>query len=437
MSRSLASLAHGLAVAPSAADALRSLAEALADVDRYAQLALIQCDERQAMLTERVIARTSGIDAKRIDTTIDHLPTRERTLIANGGQFIDFGDKSDEYARLLHLPAIGEAGWLSIRGLIYDGGLAGLLVIHEPRKMFGMRTTERVAPAVSLFELAYLRLRERDARMEAVETLEHLAQRVHGEYERKFAALEARLREASTDPGAADRARIVELEKQLVNAGEDVRKTHRRAEAVEATVTSAVAELEKAHVELHRRSEQLRQRTRTLYLLDRVLTLDRITDDPRRLAEGLIALVGDDMQAHRCSLMLRTADTTSLYLAASRGLDPAFTEGLCVPIGQGVAGKVAATREPILVQDVAHAKDHPLLHDELFTTGSFISFPLVYHNELLGVVNLSNRAQRGVFVEEDIDRVRLLGSVIALVAAHSRLNERLVQSISLHSAPAA
>jgi GAF domain-containing protein len=86
---------------------------------------------------------------------------------------------------------------------------------------------------------------------------------------------------------------------------------------------------------------------------------------------------------------------------------------------------------------VAHAKDHPLLHDELFTTGSFISFPLVYHNELLGVVNLSNRAQRGVFVEEDIDRVRLLGSVIALVAAHSRLNERLVQSISLHSAPAA
>src|SRR6185436_4882977 len=153
-----------------------------------------------------------------------------------------------------------------------------------------------------------------------------------------------------------------------------------------ATVTSAVGELEKAHVELHRRSEQLRQRTRTLYLLDRVLTLDRITDDPRRLAEGLIALVGDDMQAHRCSLMLRTSDTTSLYLAASRGLDPAFTEGLCVPIGQGVAGKVAATREPILVQDVAHAKEHPLLHDELFTTGSFISFPLVYHNDLLGVV---------------------------------------------------
>jgi putative methionine-R-sulfoxide reductase with GAF domain len=437
MSRSLASLAHGLAVAPSAADALRSLAEALADVDRYAQLALIQVDERQAMLTERALARPSGIDTKRIDTTIDHLPTRERTLIANGGQFIDFGDKSDEYARLLHLPAIGEIGWLSVRGLVYDGGLAGLLVIHEPRKMFGMRTTERVAPAVSLFELAYLRLRERDARMEAVETLEHLAQRVHGEYERKFAALEARLREASTDPGAADRARIVQLEKQLVNAAEDVRKTHRRAEAVEATVTSAVAELEKAHVELHRRSEQLRQRTRTLYLLDRVLTLDRITDDPRRLAEGLIALVGDDMQAHRCSLMLSTADTVSLYLAASRGLDPAFTEGLCVPMGQGVAGKVAATREPILVQDVAHAKDHPLLHDELFTTGSFISFPLVYHNELLGVVNLSNRAQRGVFVEEDIDRVRLLGSVIALVAAHSRLNERLVQSISLHSAPAA
>ena len=45
----------------------------------------------------------------------------------------------------------------------------------------------------------------------------------------------------------------------------------------------------------------------------------------------------------------------------------------------GVAGKVAATREPILVQDVTEVRDHPLLKDEYFTSGSFISFPLVYH----------------------------------------------------------
>jgi GAF domain-containing protein len=92
---------------------------------------------------------------------------------------------------------------------------------------------------------------------------------------------------------------------------------------------------------------------------------------------------------------------------------------------------VASTREPLLVRDVSEAKNHPLLRDQYFTTGSFISFPLVYHDELVGVVNLANRAMHGVFSEEDVDRVRLLGLVIALVASNARLPERLVEALSV------
>jgi GAF domain-containing protein len=94
-----------------------------------------------------------------------------------------------------------------------------------------------------------------------------------------------------------------------------------------------------------------------------------------------------------------------------------------------VAGLVATSREPILVSDVTHTKGHPLLRDQYFTTGSFISFPLVYRDELVGVVNLANRAQHGVFVEEDVDRVRLLGLVIALIASNARLPERLDEAL--------
>jgi signal transduction protein with GAF and PtsI domain len=130
-------------------------------------------------------------------------------------------------------------------------------------------------------------------------------------------------------------------------------------------------------------------------------------------------------------LMLKTPDGEALYIAATRGVAPGVTEGSRVAIGHGVAGGVAATREPLLVRDVADAKSHPLLRDQYFTTGSFISFPLVYRNELVGVVNLANRAQRGVFVEEDVDRVRLLGLVIALVASHARLPDRLGETLSV------
>jgi signal transduction protein with GAF and PtsI domain len=168
-----------------------------------------------------------------------------------------------------------------------------------------------------------------------------------------------------------------------------------------------------------------------LYLIDRVLSLDASTDDPRQLVDGLLSLVGDDMQAQRCSVMLRTRDEGWLYLAAARGIAPGVAEGSRIRIGDGVAGRVAASREPLLVRDVGEAKQHPLLRDQYFTTGSFISFPLVYHENLVGVVNLTNRAMYGVFGEEDVERVRLLGLVIALVASRARLPERLGEMLSV------
>lgn len=430
--RTLASLAQSLSVATDIDSALVGLAESLAELDRFAQLAWVRFDTRRAMMRERVLASTAGATRATLDTTLDHLPNRERTAITGGGQFVDFGDASDEYARLFGLATPDGGGLLAVRGLRFDGALSSLLVLYEPRKIFGTRTSERFAPAAALFELAQARFLEHEARGEAERTLEEITQRLHDEYEKKLASLEEKLLRASGEFAAgADPARVIQLERELAQATEDARRTQKRADAVEATVSSAVEQLEIAHIELHRRSEQLRQRTRTLYLIDRVLTLDNTTDDPRQLADGLLALVGDDMHSQRCSLLLRAPEEGFLYIAAAKGIAPNIMEGARVRVGHGVAGKVAANREPILVQDVSEAKDHPLLRDEYFTSGSFISFPLVYHDELVGVVNLTNRVMQGVFVDEDVERVRLLSLVIALVASQARLPERLVQTLSV------
>ncbi|MEO7085851.1 MAG: GAF domain-containing protein [Gemmatimonadaceae bacterium] len=425
--RTLASFAHALTVAASQDAALAALADALVEIDRTAKLAFVSFDLRHDMLRERRMVTDepqSIASVVALDTTYEHLPAKQRAAIAAGGQLVDMGDAAEEVARLLQIPPLGEPGWLSVRGVLADGRLSALLVLYEARKLFGTRTAERFSPAVALFELAYLRLLDRDARDEAVATLEDVTHRVHEGYDRRLAELEERLSTAQ-QPFIGEPAAVVALERALSAAREDARRANRRADAVDEAIAAAVEQLEKTHIELHRRSESLRQKTRTMYLLERVLTLDASTDDPHKLVDGLLALVGDDMQAHRCSLMLRTADGAGLYLAAVRGVAPGIIEGTRVPLGQGVAGRVAMSREPVLMSDVAETKSHPLLHDQFFTTGSFISFPLVYRDELVGVVNLANRAQHGVFVEEDVDRVRLLGLVIALVASQARLPQRL------------
>ena len=333
---------------------------------------------------------------------------------------------------MLKLVDLGDDATLELLGLRLDGQLAALVALSEPARVFGTRATERCAPMVALFELAFLRFAEREGRDEAAQTLEEVMQRVHGEYLSKLEELEEKLRaaqhasRAEPDESAAALAR----EKEVARAAEESRRTARRLAALDHQLTAAVGQLESAHVELHRRSESLRQRTRTLYLLDRVLTLAAALESPPRLAEGLLALVGDDMQALRCSLFLTVpGDPATLYLASARGLMPHITEGSRITVGQGVAGKVAQSREPLLVVDASDSAALTLLGDEYLTTGSFISFPLVIHDQLIGVVNLTNRAQRGLFVEEDVERVRLLGLVISLIAREADLPTRLFGTI--------
>ncbi len=429
--RTLATLAHALCVAPDLDAALLALGDALAEVDRFAKIALVRFDARRAMLVDRLLPVGDAVSCERLETTFDHLPTRERIAVAAGGTFVDFGDQSDEFAALFAFQRFADVGWLSLRGLRFDGQLSAVIVLYETRKFFGARSSERIAPSVALFELAFTRFFEREARAEAVRTLEDVTQRVHAEYERKLGTLEEKLVRASGSHPVADPERLLSLEREAAKALEDARRAARRADAVEVQVTAAVDQLEKSHIELHRRSEALRQKTRTLYLIDRVLTLDATTDDPREMVNGLLTLVGDDMGAQRCSLMLLAPEENMLYLAAARGIAPNVPPGYRVRLGEGVAGKVAASREPLLVQDVDEARSHPLLEDEHFTTGSFISFPLVYHGGLVGVVNLTNRAMHGIFVEEDIERVRLLALVIGLVATQSRLPERMLETLSV------
>ncbi|NUP55836.1 MAG: GAF domain-containing protein [Gemmatimonadaceae bacterium] len=429
--RTLATLAHALSVAPDLDAALLALGDALSEVDRFAKIALVRFDARRSMLVDRLMPAGDTVTNDRLDTTFDHLPTRERIAVAAGGTFVDFGDQSDEFAALFAFQRFSDVGWLSLRGLRFDGQLSAIIVLYETRKFFGARSSERLAPSVALFELAFARFFEREARSEAVRTLEDVTHRVHSEYERRLGEFEEKLVKASGAHKAVDPERLVSLEREAAKALEDARRAARRADAVEVQVTAAVDQLEKAHIELHRRSEALRQKTRTLYLIDRVLTLDATTDDPREMVHGLLTLVGDDMGAQRCSLMLLAPEENMLYLAAARGIAPNVPPGYRVRMGEGVAGKVAATREPLLVQDVDEARSHPLLRDEHFTTGSFISFPLVYHGSLVGVVNLTNRAMHGIFVEEDIERVRLLALVIGLVATQARLPERMLETLSV------
>ncbi len=423
----LVSLAHALTAAPDLDAAFVALAEGLAEFDRAAIMSYLAVHARDGQIVERLAWREGRVERLPLQVALRQFPTAVVQQVQAGGVFADVGDDADTFARMLQLPLLAEPpGELALRGIRFDGELTAMLALHEPRRVFGQRATVGCGALAALFALAHNRFAERDARLEAARTLEDVTQRVHEEFLARLADLEQQLKKARGAAKTASAGEAVQHEREVARAAEETRRNASRLRALEQQVTAAVGQLEQAHIELHRRSEALRQRTRTIYLLDRVLAMAAEQVDPRRLAEGLLALVGDDMQAHRCSLFLRAPEPDTLYLAAARGLAPHVRQGSRITVGQGVAGRVALTRQPLLVVDASDAHAEPLLRDEYLTTGSFISFPLIIRDELLGVVNLTNRAQRGLFVEEDVERVRLLGLVISLIALEARLPEQLL-----------
>jgi hypothetical protein len=201
-----------------------------------------------------------------LEASLEHLPAQLRHGVLLGGEFVDVGDRSPEFARLFGLEPVLDGGLLSLRGVRTEGYLAALLALYEPRKIFGSRSVERFGPAVALFDLAFARLWEREAREEAVRTLEDVTQRVHAEYVRRLSALEGELVAARRTPASgtpttdgASTAQVVAAERLAAQHAETARRAERRAEMLEQQLAAGAGQLEQAQVELHRRAETLRQ----------------------------------------------------------------------------------------------------------------------------------------------------------------------------------
>lgn len=276
----LATLATVLATARDADAALSLLQHEAWDIDKSAQLALFLCDSRRSLITERLTPLAAGVGRTPLNVAVDHLPAPIRRALLSGSTLADFGVESDDYLKLLGLAPQQDGGILSIRGLTLDGELSGFVAVYEPRRRFGNKVVERLAPAIDLFALAFERIAEHDARFEAVQALEELTRNIHAEYNRTVRGLKAELDEARArngSPEGAAAARIAQLEEALAMITSDAESRSARLAAVEDQVALAVGRLEEAHVELHSQGELAREQGRILYEIERVLDQG---DDP-------------------------------------------------------------------------------------------------------------------------------------------------------------
>jgi two-component system NtrC family sensor kinase len=149
--------------------------------------------------------------------------------------------------------------------------------------------------------------------------------------------------------------------------------------------------------------------------------------EPERLAEVIVDLVSSVMEADVVSLMLPDA-AGHLYIAHSRGLPRPLRASVRLPLGDRIAGRVAESRQPILLREKL-ARDDRFSHLESHgRVSSSIVYPLVAADHLLGIVNIGRTSDTHLFGPPDLERAGVVASQIILALNNHRLWRQISMS---------
>ena len=158
--------------------------------------------------------------------------------------------------------------------------------------------------------------------------------------------------------------------------------------------------------------------------------LAALAETAREIAvqQNLMALL--ETIVERARVLLRTAHSALfLYDASQRTLEFVMQQGQRVDaplgtrlqLGEGLAGRVAQTRQPMIVNDYSHweYRAAPFAHAPI---SAILQVPLLYQSELLGVLSVAELgASSRQFNEEDVRLLTLFASQVAGAVHNARL----------------
>ncbi|MET0592331.1 MAG: ATP-binding protein [Polyangiaceae bacterium] len=176
--------------------------------------------------------------------------------------------------------------------------------------------------------------------------------------------------------------------------------------------------LEQLERSLHRASE--RRKLRDVTALYRASHAIFATREIEKLPEVIVNVSKRVMSADSVSLLLPGVDER-LYIAHSQGLDPDVVKSVRVTVGEGVAGKVAASREPLIIQ--GDVRNHAGFGAITQTNGSksSIVYPIVSDKRLVGMLTFNRIDAERPFRHHDIEKAGVLAAQVLLALESTRL----------------
>lgn len=155
-------------------------------------------------------------------------------------------------------------------------------------------------------------------------------------------------------------------------------------------------------------SEDLERMRRIEALLDGDLGHLSVEDMLRALVTRLGAVLDVDTVA----VLLLDPSGSHLIATAAHGIDEEVQQGVRIPLGAGFAGRIAAEKRPVILDEVTPATVHnPLLVRRGIR--SLLGVPLLVEGVVLGVLHVGTLTPRR-FTDEDAGLLQLVADRVAL-----------------------
>jgi signal transduction histidine kinase len=164
---------------------------------------------------------------------------------------------------------------------------------------------------------------------------------------------------------------------------------------------------------------------------ERIEPVQAVTDaalahlELEELLEVLLPRIRDILVADTCAVLLLDRETDELVARAALGIEEEVIAGVRIPMGGGFAGRVAATRRPVIIDNLA---TFPVLNPILREKGieSMLGVPLLIGDDAIGVMHIGSLVRRR-FTSENVELLQLVAQRVALAIERAQLHEQTRQ----------
>lgn len=162
-----------------------------------------------------------------------------------------------------------------------------------------------------------------------------------------------------------------------------------------------------------------------------------------QLLEMIVTTAAHVISARAASLFLIDEETQELTFEVATGPKAEEVKEFRIPLGQGIAGLVAATGQAMAVSDVQSDPRHASTVAESigYRPQSLLCVPLFYEDQVTGVLELLDKEDAPSFSDADMEVLGLFANQAAVAIQQSRTHQNLAVLIgevleSLGAAPA-